>query len=76
MGGLHDFSVIPRPFGSLNFLGLGRGFAEGASGLRVWGQGLTINQYNFRATVTINCTSSINLGKGERMGTRFNIGRK
>ena len=39
-GGLEQFSVSPRPLGSL--LGLGWGWAYGVWGLRVWGQGLTI----------------------------------
>ena len=37
-GGLRDFSVSPRPLG-FGFLGL-KGL-----GLRVWGQGLTIQEY-------------------------------
>ena len=36
-GGLQNFSVSPRPLGSLNLLGLGWGWAKG-----VWGQGLAI----------------------------------
>ena len=39
-GGLEQFSVSPRPLGSL--LGLGWGWAYGVWGLKVLGQGLTI----------------------------------
>ena len=34
------------PIGSLNFLGLGWGWAKGVLGVRVWGQGLTIFELN------------------------------
>ena len=48
MGGLQDFTVSPRPLGSENLLGFGWNRPLEFQGLRVWGQGLTIEKESTR----------------------------
>ena len=48
VGGLQDFTVSPRPLGSENLLGFGWNRPWGFQGLRVWGQGLTIEKESKR----------------------------
>ena len=48
VGGLQDFTVSPRPLRSENLLGFGWNRPWGFQGLRVWGQGLTIEKESKR----------------------------